>query len=201
MELTFEIKDVTDIKVRIPTLSEFLYITDKLVSAYGGGKSSSDFMDDGEAEIVNLVTYPTKRDFSELLLDYQDLAFIIWAKIKDELGADVELNVEPKLTDESEISTYGKRCLAISYMDGNETKRFIFRKLGHPTFKRLSRDISERGSLTGESLCKIAKEAVASGNKSEIDALFSEKPALALLFGKEIVNASSTAVELFIKKA
>ena len=40
MELTFEIKDVTDIKVRIPTLSEFLYITDKLVSAYGGGNGA-----------------------------------------------------------------------------------------------------------------------------------------------------------------
>jgi len=201
MELTFEIKDVTDIKVRKPTLSEFLHITDKLAAAYGDAKRTNDFMDDGESEIANLVTYPSKRDFNDLLADYPTLAFKMWGKIKESLGDGIELDVETQLTDEAELSAYGKRCIAISYLEKNEKRRFVFKKMGRPAIKMLLREHGDKGTITAESLCKIAKEAVVSGNKSEIETLFDEKPMLAMAFGQHVVSKSNTEFELFIKKA
>lgn len=202
MELTLEIPNKCEIKIRKPTLSEFLTISDKLTAAYGDAKRPVDFLDDGDDEIAKLVTSPARRDFYELLEDYPTLPIKIWAVIKDTLGEDIEVKLDENLTEE-EISKFGKRCLAVTMKDPetSEEKRFVMRKISRGGIKMLLKENGDKGTITSLAISQVTRECLASENKTDALALFDKFPMLALKFGAHLLSVSHANVEVHLKKA
>lgn len=206
MEYTVEIAKLgLEIKIRKPTRVEFLKIADKKALYYSGAQRVADPEDDGDEELIALVSQPDEMQFRLLLQEQPALSNRLWVFIKQQCGYG-EMSISERKPTAEQIEKYGKiiNVFQLSVKSGADPqfeRTVVFHRLSRISVKLLSRESSQLDLILDSSLFKIASDFLVEDQKAEMLSLFESKPALAISCGASLFTACKLEQSEFVKKA